>query len=137
VPDEPVELRADHHRLQQALTNLVVNAVQAMPAGGCVSISVERRHARPPSDHGGPEGEWLCVAVQDDGVGIPPEHLGRIFEPFFTTKDVGDGTGLGLAVTWGIVHEHGGWIAVESEVGRGSCFRILLPPLVAVRAASA
>jgi two-component system, NtrC family, sensor kinase len=65
--------------------------------------------------------------VKDEGSGIAPEHLPRLFEPFFTTKDVGEGTGLGLAVTYGIVREHGGWVAVESDVGCGTTFSIHLP----------
>ena len=69
----------------------------------------------------------MRICVKDEGAGIAREHLGRVFEPFFTTKDVGAGTGLGLSVAYGIVRDHGGWIAVESEVGRGSRFSIYLP----------
>ena len=66
--------------------------------------------------------------MEDQGAGIAPEHLTHVFEPFFTTKDVGEGTGLGLSVAWGIVRDHGGWIDVESEPGRGSRFTVLLHP---------
>jgi signal transduction histidine kinase len=69
----------------------------------------------------------LRLRVRDEGHGIAAEHLPRVFEPFFTTKDVGEGTGLGLAVTYGIVREHGGWIAVASDVGRGTTFSVYLP----------
>jgi len=69
------------------------------------------------------------VSVHDNGQGIAPEHVPRLFEPFFTTKDIGEGTGLGLSVAHGIVAEHGGWIAVESELGKGSSFRVFLPPV--------
>ena len=68
------------------------------------------------------------MSVEDQGTGIPREQLARVFEPFFTTKAVGEGTGLGLAVAHGIVAEHGGWIEVESDVGKGSRFSIFLPP---------
>jgi signal transduction histidine kinase len=123
----PAYVEADAGQIEQAVTNLVMNATQAMDHPGNVDISVDRARATPPADHGGPEADYLRIRVQDEGHGIPPEHLPRLFEPFFTTKDVGDGTGLGLAVTYGIVREHGGWIAVASEVGRGTTFTIHLP----------
>jgi signal transduction histidine kinase len=72
-------------------------------------------------------GTYQCVIVEDDGVGIPPAHLPQLFEPLFTTKRVGEGTGLGLPVAYGIVAEHGGWIAVDSVEGRGSRFSVMLP----------
>ena len=68
----------------------------------------------------------MRIDVQDEGVGILEEHVAHVFEPFFTTKDVGSGTGLGLAVAYGIVRDHGGWIEVETEPGRGSLFRVFL-----------
>ncbi|HEX3777765.1 MAG TPA: ATP-binding protein, partial [Polyangiaceae bacterium] len=118
---------ADSDQLVQVLTNLIVNAIQAMSRPGSVEVIVSAEHALPPADLHKPEGEYLCIAVRDEGTGIAPEHLGRIFEPFFTTKDVGSGTGLGLAVAYGIVREHGGWIDVHTELGKGSCFRVYLP----------
>jgi signal transduction histidine kinase len=84
-------------------------------------------------DHGhitlrtGQDGENVWVEVEDDGNGIRPEDLGRIFDPFFTTKPVGAGTGLGLSLSYGIVQQHGGRIEVESDVGKGSLFRVVLP----------
>jgi signal transduction histidine kinase len=124
---------ADPIQLQQALTNLLVNAVQASPDGKAVEVSVGRERLAPPvglsSDLGGDVQEYARIRVADEGPGIPPEDVGRIFEPFFTTKDVGEGTGLGLSVAYGIVRDHGGWIAVESEAGRGSRFSIYLPPV--------
>ena len=118
----------DEGQIQQALTNLVVNGIQAMPRGGRLEITVRRERAVPPIDIGGPEAEFLRIAVRDEGDGIAPDNLRRLFEPFFTTKDVGEGTGLGLAVAYGIVREHDGWIGVESTPGAGSCFSIFLPP---------
>ncbi len=123
----PHAARIDAVQIEQTLTNLVVNAVQAMPGGGEVAMHIGRERAIPPADHGGAEGEWIAVSVRDSGVGITPENLSRVFEPFFTTKDVGEGTGLGLSVSYGIVRDHGGWIDVRSEPGKGSTFRIYLP----------
>lgn len=126
--DAPAEVvaQADATQLQQVLTNLVVNAIQAQPQGGRVRLTTSRVRARPPV--GGDDRDMACVAVQDEGVGIQPDDLPRVFEPFFTTKGVGEGTGLGLSVAHGIITEHGGWIDVESQPGRGSVFRVLLPP---------
>jgi signal transduction histidine kinase len=134
---------ADAMQLQQALTNLLVNAIQASAEGAAVEVRVETVRARPPPDVGGgsgsgscscDEGEYLCLHVRDEGSGIAKENLAHIFEPFFTTKDVGEGTGLGLSVAYGIVRDHGGWIAVESESGRGSRFSLYLPRAQAVSA---
>ena len=119
----------DPSELQQVVTNLVVNAVQAMTGPGTVKLTLRATNATAPPD--GTEASsprsCLCIEVQDEGRGIPPEELPRIFEPFFTTKDVGEGTGLGLAVSYGIIREHGGWITVDSQVDRGSTFRVYLP----------
>jgi signal transduction histidine kinase len=127
--DGPHETEADVDagQIEQVLTNLVVNAVQAMPRGGPVEVSVRRERAAPPAHHGGAEGEWLAVSVRDRGEGIAPEVLPHVFEPFFTTKDVGTGTGLGLSVAHGIVSDHGGWITVESRPMYGSAFVVYLP----------
>ncbi len=94
-------------------------------------MSVGQRRTRPPADHGGDEDDYAYVTVADEGDGMGPETLHRVFEPFFTTKGVGEGTGLGLSVTWGIVQEHGGWIDVRSTVGAGSAFSVFLPDAVA------
>ncbi len=130
-PGERVALNAG--QIQQALTNLVMNATQASRAGGVVEVTVGREVARPPAGHAGhaghagAEGEYAVLSVVDHGQGIAPEHLPHVFEPLFTTGVVGEGTGLGLAVTFGIVNDHGGWIGVESEVDSGSRFTIYLP----------
>ncbi len=123
----PTRIAADGGQVQQALTNLVVNGIEAMPEGGKVMLRVGCESVRPPADHGGPLGPYACVRVTDEGAGIGPEDVGRVFEPFFTTKDVGEGTGLGLSVAYGIVRDHGGWIAVESKTGCGTQFCMYLP----------
>ena len=117
----------DGGQIEQVLTNLVMNAIQSMPAGGQVRVRLGRERVVPPAAVGGPAGDYLRLAVRDGGAGIAPGDLPHIFEPFFTTKDVGEGTGLGLAVADGIVRDHGGWIEVESRQGVGSCFSVSLP----------
>jgi signal transduction histidine kinase len=118
----------DQNQIQQALTNLVLNGIQSMARGGRLDVGVGRCYVRPPAGHEGVAGEYLCVTVQDQGSGIAPEHVSHVFEPFFTTKGVGEGTGLGLSVAYGIVQDHGGWLDVESEVGRGTRFTVFLRP---------
>jgi signal transduction histidine kinase len=114
----------DDSHFEQALTNLIVNGLHAAP-GGTVTVSVHTGPAtRPTGDRPEP---CTCITVEDDGTGIKPEDLDRVFEPFFTTKEVGEGTGLGLSVTHGIIEDHGGWIELASEVGRGTTFRACLP----------
>jgi signal transduction histidine kinase len=124
---QPVPARVDPNQMQQALTNIVVNGIQAMPNGGRLRVGIARRRVRPPTDHPGSEGEYLCLSFEDEGEGIPADDLPHLFEPFFTTKKVGEGTGLGLALAHDIVRAHGGWIAVESHIGKGSRFSVLLP----------
>ena len=125
--EAPLESIVDRDQLEQALTNLIINAVQASPTGSVVTVATRRSLARRPGAGASAEQPCVELRVSDRGAGIPTEHLEHVFEPFYTTKDVGEGTGLGLAVTHGIVSDHGGWIEVESEVGEGTCFRILLP----------
>lgn len=123
-------IQGDAGRLQQVIMNLCLNARDAMPQGGTLSIQVDQVHLeeREASQilHARP-GDYVRLSVSDTGVGIPPEHIERIFEPFFTTKPAGEGTGLGLSVAYSIVQEHGGWINVYSEVGRGTTFRLYFP----------
>lgn len=123
----------DPTQLQQVLTNLLVNAIQAMPGGGRARVVLSPAAPATPPGGGAPR-PMVRVAVEDEGQGISPEDLPRVFEPFFTTKPVGDGTGLGLSVAHGIVGEHGGWIAVESRPGQGSAFTVFLPPAAAQEA---
>ena len=124
---EPATSLVDVGQMQQVLTNLLMNAIQAMPDGGEVKITIASEAAVPPDGSDATEGEFLRIDVADQGVGIPEEDLEQLFEPFFTTKDVGQGTGLGLSIAYGIVQEHGGWIGVSSQPGQGSCFSVYLP----------
>jgi len=128
---EPMsEVVADAAQLQQVLTNLVVNAVQASPEAATVEVGLRasREGARDSiTDDATPKNGFACITVADHGIGMSEETLERIFEPFFTTKDVGEGTGLGLAVAYGIVQEHGGFITVESKLAEGSRFEVYLP----------
>jgi len=126
----PCTAEADAGMMEQVLMNLAVNARDAMPRGGTLTIATEHIAIADAAARHHPAartGEFIGLSVRDTGCGIPAENLPRIFEPFFTTKEVGQGTGLGLAMVFGIVQQHQGWIEVESVVGAGTCFRILLP----------
>jgi CheY-like chemotaxis protein len=126
----PCLAEADAGMIEQVLMNLAVNARDAIPHGGTLAIATEHVTIDETATGRHPEarpGEFIGLSVRDTGCGIPPEILPRIFEPFFTTKQAGHGTGLGLAMVLGIVQQHQGWIEVESTVGVGTCFRILLP----------
>jgi two-component system cell cycle sensor histidine kinase/response regulator CckA len=126
------ELRthADPGMLDQVLMNLLLNARDATPAGGTLTVETSHRTFTAAEAARTPDvaaGRYLCLRVTDTGCGIAPEHRLRIFEPFFTTKEPGKGTGLGLATVFGIVKQHGGAITVQSALGRGTTFEILLP----------
>jgi len=121
---------ADPSMLDQVILNLVVNARDAMPGGGRIELETEICEINARAAAANPNvrpGHFVRLTVRDTGCGMTPEVRARIFEPFFTTKDVGKGTGLGLAVVYGIVSQHKGWIEVDSEPGRGSTFRLYLP----------
>jgi len=120
VADDVPAVVGNQHRLEQVVVNLLLNAVQAIPEGAAATNTIAVTVSRTDS------GE-AAIEVSDSGEGMPPDVRARIFEPFFTTKPVGAGTGLGLYVCHGIVSELGGRIEVESEPGKGSTFRVLLP----------
>ena len=124
---QKVMVRVDVEQMTQVLMNLVMNAVHASPSGGVVSIGLDRARAVPPAEDGRGEQPCARIEVRDEGTGVPPDALPHIFEPFFTTKDIGEGTGLGLSVAYGIVKDHGGWIDVVSRPGDGSVFTVWLP----------
>ncbi len=127
---EPGQVLGSATALEQVLINLFVNARDAMPGGGTITVTRSltelgtRRRWAPPEL---PRGRYHVIAVRDTGSGIPPEILERIFDPFFTTKPVGSGSGLGLPTALAIARAHGGWLSAESTPGRGSTFRLLLP----------
>lgn len=122
--DAPV-IRAVEHKLQQVLLNLFLNARDAMPKGGWLTIATRR------------DGDQVVVEVSDTGAGIPAEHLARIYDPFFSTKPIGQGTGLGLSITYGIVQEHEGTIVCDSQLGQGTTFTLSFPALPTTRSEAA
>ena len=115
LPDQPVMVTFDAQQIEQVLINLFTNAIQAMEHGGSLRINLGRVKGA------------IAIAVQDTGIGIPKQNITRIFDPFFTTKPEGEGTGLGLSVSFGIVSRHGGTIEIKSELGWGTTFTVLLP----------
>ena len=119
-------LSIDPIQVQQVITNLVMNGIQAMDGGGRLDVALTvARKPRPDGNRS--ETRCLMIAVRDKGPGVSPESRAHLFDPFFTTKEVGNGTGLGLSIAYGIVEEHGGWIDVESDPGKGACFTVHLP----------
>jgi two-component system NtrC family sensor kinase len=115
IEDGLPKINGDGGQIQQAVIGLGTNAIDAMPDGGTLTFRVVSR------------ANSVAIEVEDTGTGIAPENLSKVFEPFFTTKEIGKGTGLGLAVCYGIITEHGGRLSVRSNLGKGSVFTILLP----------
>jgi len=123
-------VKADVHQFEQVVINLAVNARDAMPEGGTLTLRTSNVRADDDRLHGYkgmPVGEYVLVEVEDTGSGIVPEIMDKIFDPFYTTKDIGKGTGLGLSTVYGIVKQTGGFIYPHSVVGKGTIFRIFLP----------
>ena len=123
-------VKADEGQINQVLLNMLVNATDAMPDGGKLYVKsgntvIEEAYCKVNTEAN--PGEHIKLTIEDTGFGIRPENLEKIFDPFFTTKEPGKGTGLGLAMVYGIIKGHNGWIEVESEVGRGTVFKIFLP----------
>jgi PAS domain S-box-containing protein len=129
LTSESSHIRADKGQIELVLLNLFLNAVDAMPAGGQLTVNSRSIPGGDPTSDGTQTQQELNIelTINDTGVGMDAETKARIFEPFFTTKEVGQGTGLGLASVYGIVENHGGRIQVESRIGQGTTFRILLP----------
>jgi signal transduction histidine kinase len=125
--DVTAMVKVDAGQIQQVLTNLIVNALQAMTQEGNIEVGIHPEHAQNPEGGKDSGKEYFCVYVRDDGIGIQRKNMQHLFEPFFTTKDTGKGTGLGLSIAYGIIQEHGGWIEVKSTSGAGSCFFVYLP----------
>jgi PAS domain S-box-containing protein len=121
-------VRADASQIVQVLMNLCLNARDAMPQGGVLFVETSNVSLGP-VEAAAQAGEYVRLRVRDTGQGIAPDVLPRIFDPFFTTKEIGKGTGLGLAVAYGVVQEHGGWLQCRSSVGEGACFDVFLPRL--------
>jgi PAS domain S-box-containing protein len=135
----PALIHADPGMIEQVLMNLAVNSRDAMPRSGTLIVRLGFETVTEGDDRKHPDavpGRYACLTVSDTGTGIAPEHLQKIFEPFFTTKEEGKGTGLGLATVFGIVRQHRGWIGVESELNRGTTFKVCFPTLTAEKKAT-
>lgn len=123
-------IKVDQGQLEQVIINLAVNARDAMPRGGRLTLTTRNLEVVQPIRRGTdmmPPGRYVAIDVADTGTGIPPDIIDRVFDPFFSTKEVGHGTGLGLSTVYGIVRQTGGYIAIDSEVGRGTVFQVALP----------
>ncbi len=134
APYERWLVQGDATQIQQALMNLCVNARDAMPGGGTLTLAAENialdaaaAALVPDAKPDAKPGDYVCISVTDTGTGIPHEQLDRVFDPFFTTKEIGRGTGLGLSTVLGIVRGHGGFVRGESRVGQGTKFELYLP----------
>jgi signal transduction histidine kinase/CheY-like chemotaxis protein len=132
VASESGPILGDVVQIQQVLLNLCTNAAHAMPKGGVLDVTLADCTVSPdtPDPHGIGPGHYMKLDVRDTGTGISSDIIGRIFDPFFTTKKAGEGTGLGLSVVHGIVHQHGGYVTVESRPGEGTCFSVYFPRAV-------
>lgn len=129
LSDNIWRFEGDKGQMESVILNLCVNARDAMPGGGILTISTYNREIKEgdlPYSWARP-GSYVVISVKDTGVGMDEETMKHIFEPFFTTKEIGKGTGMGLAMVYGVVKNHGGFITVESELGKGSTFTIYLP----------
>jgi PAS domain S-box-containing protein len=132
-------VRADVGMLEQVVMNLAVNARDAMPGGGTLTLGTRTETVAPADAQRHPDaraGRFIVLSVADTGCGMDPATVARAFEPFFTTKGVGEGTGLGLATVYGIVKQHEGWVELASQVGQGTTVSVYLPPAAAAASAA-
>ena len=127
LASKTANIRVDPAQIQQVLLNLTLNARDALPEGGSATITTAVRHMRHQNAANIPPGAYAVLSVADNGTGMDEEVRAHLFEPFFTTKDIGKGTGLGLALVYGVVQQSAGFIHVQSAVGQGSNFEIFLP----------
>ena len=125
---------ADQAQLELALVNLIINARDAMPAGGTVTVAAAERHARRRQWAGLPAGDYVCLTVADTGTGISPDDLEKVMEPFFTTKEVGKGSGLGLSMVYGFAKQSNGAFRLDSKLGEGTMAELWLPRAPRLRA---
>lgn len=125
--ESPLMSAVDPDQIEQVLSNLIVNGLEAMPQGGNLTVSLTRKPAAQDLHDHATVSAYNCISVRDEGEGIPEENINRVFNPFFTTKERTGGTGLGLSICADIVREHGGWIDVQSRPGEGSTFSVFLP----------
>ncbi len=129
--DVPI-VSIDASQIQQVLINMTLNGIQAMLKGGKLELEIHTEISHPFSNTDCKKRKYLTMNFLDEGGGIAEESIKHIFDPFFTTKDVGQGTGLGLSIAYGIIEEHGGWIDVKNDLGKGVCFKIFLPAEVTI-----
>jgi len=127
LPDGLWPAYADASQLELALINLIINARDAMPEGGSITVTGENRTLDIANDTGLVPGDYVLLTVADDGAGIPPELIDQVLEPFFTTKEIGKGTGLGLSMVYGFAQQSGGTLRIDSEIGTGTRVEIWLP----------
>ena len=125
VPESLWLAEVDEGQISQVIQNIVINAVQAMPTGGVVMVSLSNERLSADNRYSLAPGSYICISIQDSGVGIPHGMLKRIFDPYFTTKQ--KGSGLGLATAYSIIKKHLGHIEASSEPGAGSTFTLYLP----------
>ena len=122
-----VEANLNRSEMQQVITNLLINAIDAMPGGGTIEIDTHLEKTHRPGHRSTQAEPYAVVRVRDRGTGIAPDVLPKIFDPFFTTKDLGRGTGLGLSVAYGIIHDHHGWLSVDTRLGEGTTVSVYTP----------
>ncbi len=125
--NNPLPITVDQEKIKQVLINLITNALHATSIGGKIEVHIFSKYISEKMDEKKTKGNYVCMMVKDEGEGISDEILPHIFEPFFTTKESGEGTGLGLSIVQSIIQDHNGWITIDSQHKKGSCFTIYIP----------